>query len=159
MKTEKRPSFQFYPADLLADPVAMGFHPSILGAYLKLLCYDWLDDGLPDSDKALATLGGLPSKLKKEGIQKLRLKFIKHPHKAGCITNPRLTKERLKQDEYREARSRAGKASAQQRANKKATEGSTKSKSSSSSSSSSLNQKTLNPLPTKVGEKDIRKAF
>lgn len=119
---EKSPAFQFYPKDLLSDPVAMSFENETLGAYLKLLCFDWMDDGIPDDDQMLCRLAGITSKDPQKTMEPIRLKYIKHPTKQNHITNKRLQKERERQATNREQKSNAGRASAQRRANGKATE-------------------------------------
>jgi uncharacterized phage protein (TIGR02220 family) len=105
---EKSPAFQFYPKDLLSDPIAMGFNGDQFKAYMILLCYDWLDNGVPDDDGVLCRLGLL---LDRKLLTPIRKKFIQHPDKKGVITNPRLIKERIKQANWKEKSSKGGKNS------------------------------------------------
>lgn len=116
--TEKSPAFQFYPKDLLSDGKAMAMPFHVLGIYWKLLCHDWIDDGLPDDDDELLAMAGYypTGKVEKRNVMKrLREKFIKHPTKQEFITNPRLLKEREKQVNNSKNKSEAGKKGAKKR--------------------------------------------
>ena len=46
----KAPAFQFYPKDFLTDDKVLAMSDDILGKYIKLLCIDWLNDGLSKND-------------------------------------------------------------------------------------------------------------
>lgn len=155
----KRPSFQFYPKDLLSDGIAMSFSNGLLGAYFILLCFDWLDDGILDSDVALTKLGNLNcesiTELPEERIKLLRMKFKKHPIKEGFISNPRLQKERKKQDEWQLKCSRGGKKSASNKASNKAskTQVNGEVNTNTSSTSSSSVKKTFTPEEKNLAQK------
>lgn len=108
---EKSPAFQFYPKDVLSDGNAMAMPAEAFGIYMRLLCFDWVDDGLSDHDGKLMRLGGFnPFDLSGEERdeehyetiwQWVRGQFIDHPTKPGYITNSRLLKERANQEERR----------------------------------------------------------
>lgn len=103
---------------LLSDGIVMSFTNEQLGAYIKLLCYDWLDDGILDSDRALCALSGLDPDDNQDQLKAIRLKFIKHPEKKACITSPELLEERKRQAQWKEKCSKGGKKSASKRLSK-----------------------------------------
>ncbi len=53
---KKAPWFPVYPADWLTDQRIEIITNEGLGAYLRLLCYEWINDGLPDNPEDLAIL-------------------------------------------------------------------------------------------------------
>lgn len=58
----RAPSFQFYPADFLADPAVACMTPAALGGYALLLCYAFLEHetgSLPMDEARLASLSKL----------------------------------------------------------------------------------------------------
>ena len=138
--------------------------PEQEGAYIRLLCFDWDADGLPDDDAALARLSRLGEGWLKGGSLLLRQCFQPHPAKPGFITNPRLAKEREKQRLWKEKSSEGGIKSVESRRSKRFKGGSqmvqtngqpkvnspspSLSLSSSSSSSSSLTPTTISSLPS-----------
>lgn len=147
----KRPSFQFYPADWLSSMTITMMDAAHEGAYIRLLCYDWMNDGIPDDDAKLASISRLGEGWFKGGSTVLRVCFKHHPTKEGFLTNSRLQTEREKQDEWREKSKAGGLKSAESRRKKAVKGGSTsvarvvqpKGNTSSSSSSS------ITPLPPK----------
>ncbi len=166
MAKEKSPAFQFYPKDVLSDGNAMAMPAEAFGIYMRLLCFDWIDDGLIDCQKTWMRLGGFdPFDFQGEErraedwdiiISHIKPQFVPHPTKEGFVTNPRLLKEREKQSERSAEASKSAKKRWQ--ANDDATasnphsdgicEGDAKrcSSSSSSSSSSDLNTNDLAPI-------------
>ena len=58
MKDNKLPHFPFYARDWLTDTRVMLMDLATQGAYIKLLCYQWLEGGIPRDEKQLATLCG-----------------------------------------------------------------------------------------------------
>jgi len=114
----KAPAFQFYPGDWLSSPAVMLMPPELEGAYIRLLCYDWMSDGIPDCDQSLAALSRLGEGWFKGGSSVLKRCFNQHPTKEGFLTNPRLQKEREKQAEWREKSRIGGIKSAQSRTSK-----------------------------------------
>lgn len=115
----KSPAFQFYPGDWLSSPAVMLMTPEHEGAYIRLLCYDWMSDGIPDCDQSLAALSRLGEGWFKGGSTVLKRCFNQHPTKAGFLTNPRLQKEREKQAEWREKSRIGGIKSAASRSSKR----------------------------------------
>jgi len=104
---EKSPAFQFYPKDVLSDGNAMAMPAEAFGIYMRLLCYDWVDNGLCDDEKVWMRLGGYEH-FTFSGDERgsddweiilsyLRPQFIPHPSRAGFVTNRRLLKERANQ--------------------------------------------------------------
>ena len=62
MAREKAPAFQFYPRDWLSDPVQACMSAAGAGAYIRLLCYCWLNETIPGESGALARLAGMSPK-------------------------------------------------------------------------------------------------
>jgi len=148
MSNDKSPAFQFYPQDWLSSPRIAMMSLEEQGAYIRLLCYDWTNDGIPkESLLGLSTLK-VSSPLV-EGC------FVGHPYKENFLTNERLLTEREKQKAWKKKCSDAGKKSALKRS-KEASKNTSKvssilvatkqqltgNSSSSSSSSSSINKNT-----------------
>ena len=52
----KSPAFQFYPQDFLVGTAMLSAEET--GAYIRLLCYSWENDGLPNDEQLLARLAG-----------------------------------------------------------------------------------------------------
>ena len=119
----------FYPKDLLSDAQAMAMSNEALGIYWKLLCHDWINDGFPELETAIKTLGGYEltdraGKLRPQEdfeniFYTMDRQFIQHPTKLVFVTNPRLIKERKKQEKNRKEKAKAGRASAKKRARKR----------------------------------------
>lgn len=149
----KAPAYQFYPADWLSSGSVILMTPAEEGAYIRLLAYDWMGDGIVDDDTVLATLSRLGEGWLKGGSNNVRKCFIPHPEKPGFLTNPRLQKEREKQKQWKEKSREGGLKSAASRAKKGGKGGSTKRKPTpnrpvepkGNSSSSSLDEVTPNP--------------
>lgn len=114
----KRPAFQFYPGDWLSSLKVMLMNPEQEGAYIRLLCYDWSGDGIPDDDQTLSVLSRMGEGWFNGGSTVIRNCFIPHPSKDGFITNERLQSEREKQDQWREKSKQGGIKSAASRRKK-----------------------------------------
>lgn len=112
MKT-KSPAFQFYYQDFTFG--TSEFNCEEVGAYLRLLIYQWDKLGLPDDDKKLAKIAGCKEKV----IKSVRHKFL--PCDDGLIRNVRLETEREKQTAWKEKSSKAGEKSAQAKCNQTST--------------------------------------
>lgn len=111
----KSPAFQFYP-DLWLSSAKIAFMTMEQEAgYHRLICHDWLCDGLEDDDKKLAVLSNLREGWFKGGSTKIRPCFVTHPSKPGFITNPRLLVEREKQRHWIEKSREGGLKSAAKR--------------------------------------------
>lgn len=93
-----------------------------VGLYIKLLCIDWLEDGIPKDSNCWLKLchydfHTFQKELKdpKEyglAIAQLSKCFVPHPLKTNYVTNPRLQEERKKQQEHALERSESGKRGA-----------------------------------------------
>lgn len=110
--SNKSPAFQFYPNDWLSAPEIVLMTPAEEGAYFRLLCYAWMNDGLPDDDEQLAALSRLGEGWSKGGSTKVRPCFVL---RDGRLHSPRLDQERQKQELWRQKSSQGGKASANAR--------------------------------------------
>tara|TARA_Y100001938_G_scaffold57912_1_gene80901 strand:- start:230 stop:961 length:732 start_codon:yes stop_codon:yes gene_type:complete len=103
MKEDKDRLFQFpfYPADFLVSTMLMS--PAEVGAYMRLLCHSWIEDGIPYKSKSyLARLAGIsPSKL-----DQILSKF--YVDDENRVRHVRLETERKKVVELREKRVKAG---------------------------------------------------
>lgn len=104
MTKEKSPAFQFYPKDWMSDINTRCMTLEECGAYVELLCVEWLEKGLPDDDEQLAVISRLGDKWEKSG-DKIKKCFNKVGDK---LIHPRLKKERAKQKKRREQTSAAG---------------------------------------------------
>lgn len=121
MARDKSPAFQFYPDSWLSSRDVELMGPAGEGAYIRLLCYAWLEEdcGLPTDDEELAQLSRLGSKEWNGKVgQRVKSKFREE---GGRLFNDRLLDERKKQTEWSEKSSRGGRRSAERRANQKAT--------------------------------------
>lgn len=98
IKMEQPPAFQFYPKDWLTDPEVVTMSMSERGVYITLLCYAWLNDGLPNDNNYLGTLIGRPKNWRKQ-LENVKRKFILHDRR---LHHRRLLKEREKQVAYRD---------------------------------------------------------
>ena len=79
-----------------------------VGAYIRLLCYQWDTGSVPDNDAAICRLAGCS----KSCLPILRKKFTKQP---DGLKNRRLEEVRDEQTANREAKIRAGQISAAKR--------------------------------------------
>ena len=89
------------------------------GVYLHLLCHNWLEDSLPNDSILLAKICALPP----SHFQRVWNKIC-HCFQAdadGRLRNPRLSRERDKQDFFRKLRSEAGRHGGRPKANGKQT--------------------------------------
>lgn len=97
----KPPAFQFYADDFLAGTIDMSAEE--VGAYIRLLCRQWACGEIPVGDAAkLSRVAGVAVSADVLG---------KFPEGK----NPRLERERAKQNEYREAKSQSGRIGAEKR--------------------------------------------
>lgn len=154
----KSPAFQFYPADWLSSQTITLMAPEHEGAYIRLLCFDWAQDGIPDDDTLLSRLSRLNEGWFNGGSIVVKKCFTPHPQKPGFLTNSRLQIEREKQKKWSEKSTEGGKKSAETRAKKAQLKGGSKmvepkgnrtvepkGNSSSSSMSSSSNDPPISP--------------
>lgn len=109
---EKRPAFQWYPKDYLTDERVVPMTLEEEGAYRRLMDYCWLHGSLPNDMARLAAM----CKASADHMAEL------WPAIEPCFQlvenrwiHPRLEIERRKQDNYRKAKSKAGKRGAKAR--------------------------------------------
>lgn len=96
----KPPAFQFYADDFIGGTCDLSAKD--VGAYIRLICFQWTKGKIPSDRNKLARIAGVnvtPDVLAKfpDGI------------------NQRLESERVKQEEYRTEKAKAGKAGAEKR--------------------------------------------
>jgi len=109
------PAFQFYARDFVSDSNVLRMTLEERGTYITLLCFQWMDGGIPDDATALAALCGCDSGRMATLWTTLRPRFSQVLAGTGLLANPRLEKERRKQEAYRLAQSRAAKIGATKR--------------------------------------------
>lgn len=141
MAPGKSPAFQFYASDFLTGTFTMSLQE--VGAYIRLLCYQWDKGPIPTDARDRARIMGCAKAQEVQLWKRLSPKFVVTDLEDGYI-NERLEEERRKQAEYRQRQSDKGKASAATRKQPDSNHGSTTAESrlqpegnSSSSSSSS----------------------
>jgi len=105
------PAFQLYSADFYVDTNEWSVDE--VGIYTRLLLSQWSNKSLPDNITRLARIAGCsPQKFQKAWGQ-IAIKFIKNGD--GRLQNPRLEREREKQQKYRELQAEKGKRGAEKR--------------------------------------------
>ena len=98
MKTS--PYIPFYPADFLVGTMFMTAEE--VGAYMRLLCFQWQQGGLPQEEDKLSRIAGTPAR-------KLTLVLSKFDlYEDGTLKNGRMEQERLKVEATRETKSKNG---------------------------------------------------
>jgi uncharacterized protein YdaU (DUF1376 family) len=105
----KPPAFQFYPDNFLGGTAL--FSCVEVGAYIRLLCYQWDLGFLPNDTAKLSDL----ARCGQNEINAITHKFALCPD--GKLRNERMEIEREKQRLYRAGQSAKGKASAKARFN------------------------------------------
>lgn len=99
MKTS--PYVAFYPSDFLVGTMCMSAEE--VGAYMRLLCFQWQQGGIPKEEDKLARISGLPAR-------KLTLVLTKFDlHEDGLLKNQRMERERVKVESFRDRQSENGK--------------------------------------------------
>lgn len=103
----KSPAFQFYPADHLSDANIVCMTNEEYGAFMRLLCHCWLEQGLPNDDQKLAKLS-----METRGWKRIRenVMALFYLDSNGLYQNQRLDEERAKQNENRDKRKDAANA-------------------------------------------------
>ena len=82
-KDERLFQFPFYPESFLVSTMLMS--PAEVGAYMRLLCHSWLDDGIPMKSKAhLARLAGVSTSKLEQILPKFYIDEEKR-RKAGAL--------------------------------------------------------------------------
>ncbi len=105
----KSPAFQFYPGDFLADTKVQAMRTEEVGAYLLLLCAEWLDGPLPDDPRFLARVCRLDPAAFAQAWESIGRCFRPVDGRPGYLENSRLERERAFQAEGRERRLEASK--------------------------------------------------
>ena len=141
MALERSPAFQFYPSDFLADSHVIAMRLPERGAYITLLCLCWIDGSLPVEMPALARLC-LVSPASFERLWPALEPCFKVVD--GRLVQPRIERERQKQETWRALKIDAGQkgglakaSNARKSGKQKASRGLAKASPPSSSSSSS----------------------
>lgn len=114
----KAPAFQFYARDFIADMNVVAMSNEALGAYVRLLCHDWMENGLPNDDAILAALSGTRERWPEVREQVLKC-FNKTGGKKSKLVNPHLQSQRKQHRELRAKRRQSGKQGANARWGKK----------------------------------------
>lgn len=146
----KPPAFQLYAQDWFVGTSHLTLEEQ--GAYLRLLCRQWVDGPLPNDSRALARMVSAKQRLFDTVIWPALSPFFPTLD-TGRLANPRLEKERVKQEAYRARQAVAGRISGKGRreqwlnqpSNSGSTNPSTKQAAKTKSSSSSSRGET--PLP------------
>ena len=100
------PAFQFYPGDFLRDQKVMLMSLEELGAYIKLLCSNWLEGSIPDDINKLARLCSITPGEMEQIWTSLKPCFKpKGKRYPGMLINSRLETERKKQRAFRKKQS------------------------------------------------------
>lgn len=99
----KPPAFQFYPKDFLMDDKVIVMNLEETGAYIKLLCLCWNNNGLTKDQKELKNMCGNPNNWESIWVRVSKCFY----EKKGKLYNKRLEKELKKQKMWRE-KSRLG---------------------------------------------------
>ena len=143
------PAFQLYSADFYVDTNEWSVDE--VGIYTRLLLSQWSNKSLPNNVTRLARIAGCsPQKFQKAWGQ-IAIKFTKNGD--GRLQNPRLEREREKQQKYRELQAEKSKKGVEAR-RKQATHGSTR-----GSSNGSPDGKPLQSSDFSHKEKDIQAAL
>lgn len=108
------PSFQFYPADFLADKNTICMSAAEVGAYWLLICVCWREGELPPGLPELAAMSRTHLR-RFEGYWEKHLKRCFIQKEDGKWTHKRLEQERLKQKAFREKMQEAGEKGAKLR--------------------------------------------
>ena len=107
------PAFQFYPQDYLSDENVALMSLAAQGAYVRLLCYCWISDGLPAESEKLARLACCSVEEWESIAPDVRPCFVENGD--GRLHHPRLQAEKAKQEAWRAKSAKGGRASAKAR--------------------------------------------
>ena len=108
----KAPAFQLYARDFLVDDTAR-LSLEATGAYVRLLCHQWINGPLPDDLDLLARLVGTT-------VDRFRLVWAEIGDRFpvgddGRRANPELESKRLESIQYRERQAQQGRKGAKVR--------------------------------------------
>jgi hypothetical protein len=87
--SKKLPSFQFYPADWLADENVTAMTLVEEGAYIRALAYCWREGSIPTDTK---TLQKLLKNCRSKTLDVVRSRFVNSEEEPGRLVHPRLVK-------------------------------------------------------------------
>jgi uncharacterized protein YdaU (DUF1376 family) len=108
----KSPAFQLYASDFDMDTAAWTCDQ--VGAYMRLLMYEWVNGGLPKENASLARIARIdPRNMQKMWSTVLAKKFTLDS--ANLYVNNRLETEREKQEIYKKSQAEKGKKRASER--------------------------------------------
>lgn len=111
----KPPAFQFYANDFLAATAE--WEPELVGAYIRLLSYQWINGSIPSEEKKLKRITGLDV-IDMEFSKTVRTKFDIETQ-DGRLMNLRLENTREDQQAYRQKMSDLSKLGVEARRIKK----------------------------------------
>jgi len=109
------PSFQFYPADFLADENVVMMSNQEIGCYIKLMCYCWREGSIPSDLTRIARLCGEDSLAMADLWIAIGSCFETATDDPNRLVHPRLVKERSKQIEHKKERANSGRKGAESR--------------------------------------------
>jgi len=90
MARTKPPSFDFFPDDFIAGTYHLP--AEAVGIYVRLLCYQWNNGGIPTEEIELARIAGVDTDAMRTHMRTIMLKFM--PDGCGAMKNARLERER-----------------------------------------------------------------
>ena len=108
----KAVAFQFYAQDWLTDLKVRSLTPEARGIYLDLLCYSWIEGGLPADLRLISRILAADLRVIKRVWLQQGLDQFWPKSDDGLLRNPKLEEIRKANDKHREGRKRAGKAGA-----------------------------------------------
>lgn len=97
-RNAKSPAFQLYATDFLSDPKVLAMTTEEVGAYILLLCAEWIDGPLPLEHHYLARIARMTPERFNEAWKSISRCF---EVRDKTISNPRLERERQFQVESR----------------------------------------------------------
>jgi uncharacterized protein YdaU (DUF1376 family) len=106
-RNAKSPAFQFYPGDFLSDPNVAAMSTEAQGAYVRLLCFAWLDGSIPADTALLAPMCGLTHEAFTKAWAVVQRCWT--ASSTDRLVNPRMERERAFQAEGRARRQLASK--------------------------------------------------
>jgi uncharacterized protein YdaU (DUF1376 family) len=107
----KAPAFQFYASDFVAD--TMEWTPLEVGIYMRLLCFEWINESLPPQPERLARLAGCSDEEFEKAWPLIKPKF--YVNGEGRMYNKRLEETRQKLEHFKALQSEKGRRSAELR--------------------------------------------
>ena len=109
----KAPAFQFYPRDYVSDERVIAMTLEERGAYIQLLCHQWLEQTIPENEKVCAKLCGVSTRVFRRLWPALAPCF--EDIGDGRLQNVKLEAQRKQDDEWREGQATHGRKGAEKR--------------------------------------------